>query len=87
MDYIFPRLPDHALGSSRLIYPVLRLLFLLILLIADLQSFASHQVTRPGAAPGHCTLVFDPRIMRAERSLRIGILYTATGWILRAETL
>ena len=43
--------------------------------IADLQSFGSHQVARPGAAPGHFNLVFDPRPMRAERSLDIDILY------------
>ena len=43
--------------------------------IADLQSFASHQFARPGAAPGHCNLVYDPRPMRAERSLYIDILY------------
>ena len=61
---------------SRLAHPVPRLLFLSIRSIADLQSLASHQVARPGAAPGHCTLVFDPRIMRTERSLRIGILCT-----------
>jgi len=42
--------------------------------IADVQSFVPYQVARPGAALGHCMLIFDPRPMRAERSLRIGIL-------------
>ena len=75
MDYIYPRLPDRALGSSRLAHPVPRLLFLSTLSIANLQPFALYQVLHPGAAPGHCTLVLDPRLIRAERSLRIGILY------------
>ena len=77
MDYIRPRLPDLALGSSRLAYPVPRLLFLSTPAIADLQSFASHLVASPGAPPRHCTIVFDPT-SHARRmfpgSLRIGIL-------------
>ena len=69
VDYICPRLPDYALGSSRLIYPVPRLLFLSTPSIADLQSFASHQAISQVQLPATALSYSIQRPIRAEYSL------------------